>query len=53
MLVWLLYSGAAGVDDDGLGWFVLLVVSPVGVEQDGVYLFDVDGFGAFAYGFYH
>ena len=42
VLVWLLHSGSAGVHHDGLGGFVLLVVTPVGLEQDGVHLSGVD-----------
>jgi len=40
-------------DEDWLGGFVALVVTPVGLEQDGVDLGEVDGFGAVADGFDH
>ena len=34
--------------DEGLGGFVLGVVPPVGLHEDGVDLFEVDGFGLVA-----
>lgn len=39
--------------DDGDDGFSLLVLTPVGLEEDGVYLVGVDDFGALAHGFYH
>lgn len=40
-------------DEDGLGGLGGLVVTPVGLEEDGVDLFEVDGFGAVSDGFDH
>ena len=40
-------------EHDGLGGFVLLVVPPVGLEQDCVDLLETDGFGAVSHGFDH
>ncbi|RYD62329.1 MAG: hypothetical protein EOP84_34700, partial [Verrucomicrobiaceae bacterium] len=37
--------------DEGLGGFVLGVLTPVGLHEDGVDLFDADGFGLVADGF--
>lgn len=36
---------------DGLGRFVLLVMSPVWLEEDGVDLLEIDGFGTVSNGF--
>ena len=36
---------------EGLGGFVAGVVAPVGLEEDGVDVFDVYGFGLVTYGF--
>ena len=45
-------SGRLIGEDDALGnRFVLLVVPPVGLEEHGVDLFEIDGFGAVAHGF--
>ena len=38
---------------DGLGGFVLLIVSPVGLQKDCIDLLEIDGFGAVPHGFYH
>ena len=40
-------------NEDGFGRFVALVMPPVGLEEDGVDLFEVDGFGAVSDGFDH
>lgn len=40
-------------DEDWLGGFVGLVMTPVGLEEDGVDLGEVDGFGAISDGFDH
>jgi len=40
-----------GFDEEGLIWFLGLVLSPVGLHEDGVDLFEVDGFGLVAHGF--
>lgn len=40
-------------DENGFAGFVALVVTPVGLEEDGVDLGEVDGFGAVADGFDH
>jgi hypothetical protein len=40
-------------DKDGFGGFVALVMTPVGLEEDGVDLLEVDGFGAVPDGFDH
>ena len=38
--------------DKGLGGFFLGVVPPVGLHEDSVDLFEIDGFGLVAHGFY-
>jgi hypothetical protein len=43
---WLLVGG-----DDGLGRFAILIMAPVGLEQDRIDLLEIDGFGAIADGF--
>ncbi len=37
--------------DERLVWFVAGVVTPVGLHEDGVDVFEVDGFGLVAHGF--
>jgi hypothetical protein len=39
------------VGDERFFWFVALVVTPVGLHEDGVDLFEIDGFGVIANGF--
>lgn len=51
-LMMLFRSGFLVAVDEGLGGFVLGVVSPVGLHEDGVDLFEIDGFGLVADGFY-
>lgn len=41
----------ARFDEDGFGGFEVLVVSPVGLHEDGVNLREIDGFGLIADGF--
>ena len=38
-------------EDDGLRWFVTGVVTPVGLHEHGVDLFEIDGARAVAHGF--
>lgn len=42
----------AGFDEDGFGGFEVLMMTPVGLHEDGVDLGKVDGFGLVADGFY-
>ena len=40
----------AGRDEHGFGGFSSLIVTPVRLEEDGVDLLEIDGFGAVPYG---
>jgi hypothetical protein len=40
-----------GADEDRLGGIGVGVVPPVGLEEDGVDLLEIDGFGLVAHGF--